>query len=648
MEMTSINIFSKKRCVALALAAATLVPAAAQLHEEISVEGKYVPEIIRVERVNTFPKALAFTLDSSPLAYEKTGVAASFAPGFFPMEATGWRDTRRVMSNPGYLEFGAGSWLNSTLSAGYRLIDNTSTLAGVRLQHNSTSLWKPKVNPETKDVTQYRYDEALGIYASHIVKGYGRIDAALDYHLGLFNYYGNTMCRGASFTEKGSYKAPTQTLNDVAFKADWKSLLSPHASLDYYASLRIRHLAFRALHLPAYWGGSTVKGNRETDTELKGGVKMPWGDNGSSIGLDADLNILTYGGPKNVFVHAFEGEIETSLFRPENYAMLSLTPYYRFTRGLLDIKLGADLDLAFNAGPEGNRYSFLHVAPEVKFALQKGPVGLYLNATGGSELNTLANLRQHDYYMMPALTTTRPTFTPIDGAFGVNLGPFSGFSLGLEARYKVSRNVRLGGWYQAWLNNGLRVSGIADNNNYGDGPLGSVGTTDYYISYLNAEYCLDAEGINLHGASFSGYVTCNPASFLSLRADASYQPQKGEKGFFNGYDRPKVTANVELAVKPISPLTLTMGYAYRGKRAIYTRYVYDPASGGVIINGERQQLFSHSLPDLTLLNMSASYEFTPRFSVWMQADNLLNRHDEVLPDLPSQGVVIVAGLKWLF
>ena len=163
---------------ALLPAASVSAPAAAQLHESINVEGKYVPEIIRIDRVNTFPKAFRQSLQSRPIGYEQGGVATSFRPSLLTMPATGWRSTREISLNPGYLELGAGSWLNTDLSAGYRFVDNSTTLIGARLQFNSTSLWKPEVSEPTEDVKQERYDGAFGLYASHVVKGYGRLDAS--------------------------------------------------------------------------------------------------------------------------------------------------------------------------------------------------------------------------------------------------------------------------------------------------------------------------------------------------------------------------------------------------------------------------------------------------------------------------------------
>ncbi|MBD5356348.1 MAG: hypothetical protein HDR88_04995 [Bacteroides sp.] len=614
------------RVAGVAVALTGCLSSNAQLHESISVEGKYVPEVIRVDRVNVFPAAVGFTLDSTPMEYEWGGVAASFSPYLLHLPATGWRDTKKYVSNKGYLEFGIGSWLNSTLSAGYRFVDNSNTLVGIRLQHNSTSLWKPHLSEATYNESQYRYDESVGLYASHLVSGVGRFDAAFDYHVGLFNYYGSVF--PTYDTEKS---LPKQTVNDVALRLDWKSIVSSTSSPEYNAMLRIHHFGFRTMPLPFSWNYPTSKGNRETNIELAAGVKMPW-NNGSTVGLDADLNVLVYGGKEDVFTWSYPGFAEETLKRPDNYGMLTLTPFYRFNQGLLDLRIGADIDLSFNAGPEGNHYSFFHIAPDMKFALQSGGFGMYLNILGGSELNTLAALRQYDYYMMPALTTTRPTYTPFDASFGINVGPFAGFSMGANIQYRASRNVPLGGWYQAWLNYG-----------------GSLieGMDAFLVGSERMQYSLNTDGINLHGYSVGGNIMYEPSSSLRFKAEGNWQPQKGKKGFFNGYDRPRVTARLEASVKPIEPLRITLGYDYRGVRNIYTTSAIYAAPGGVS-SGDNEPVFhSLRLPDLTLFNVSASWSVSPSFSVWLQGDNLLNRHDAVLPCLPTQGVVVTGGMSIL-
>lgn len=593
----------------LSVAPATV---SAQLHESINVEGRYVPDVIRVDRINAFPKALKSTLTSSPLDYESKGVAASFTPWLVPVAATGWHSDREISLTPGYIELGAGSWLNSTLSAGYRFIDNSSSLFGVRLQHNSTSLWKPEMSEATADVKQYRYDESVALYASHVVKGYGRLDASLDYHLGYFNYYGfNGMMMPRE--ESSAPDAPSQTVNDVAFRLDWRSLVSPASTMVWNATARVRHFAYRRVP-QSFLASPAEKGGRETNIGLEGGLRLPWGD-GSSIGIDGNLD--------------FSILSNTGL---DNYAMLTMTPYYRFSKGLLDIRLGADLDLSFNAGEEGHRYSFLHVAPDVRLGVQTGQVGVYLDVLGGSTPSTLARLHQLDYYGIPTLVTTRPTYTPLDATFGINMGPFSGFSLGLKARYVVAKNVPLGGWYTTWLNYGyVPVAGLL--------PKPSEGSSIYFGN---------DSGINLHGYSVSGRIAYEYGNVFSISAEGNYQPQNGEKGFFNGYDRPRLTGSAKMSLSPVKPLKIGVGYDFRGKREIYTFSEYLPLTSTLIVNGETKQLHSLKLPHLSLLNLYGSWDFSKDFTFWLQGDNILNRHDVILPMQPSQGIVIVAGIKWLF
>ena len=594
------------------------LPATAQLHERINVDGRYVPDVIRIDRINAFPKALKSTLAVSPLSYESKGVAASFNPSLVILPATGWRSVRDISSNPGYLELGAGSWLNSTLSAGYRFIDNQNTLFGIRLQHNSTSLWKPDVSEMTADEKQFRYDEMVGLYVSQVVKGYGCLDVALDYHFGRFNYYGfGGFTSPYSDVPEVISSLPAQTLNDVAFRVDWRSLVSPSARLAWNASARLRHFGYRNINIPSYSTIETVKGGRETNFGLEGGVKMPW-DNGSSIGIDANLDMM------------FLSNMDL-----DNYGMLTLTPYYRFSKGLLDIRLGADVDLSFNAGEKGNRYSFIHVAPDVRFGLQTGQIGLYLEVVGGSQLNTLARQHQLDYYGMPSLATTRPSFSPLDAAFGVNLGPFSGFSLGLEARYKSTQNVPLGGWYMTWLNFGYRqIPGLIPTPDSSD-----------YVDYNG----MMEPYINLHGYSVSGHIGYEYGNTFGISAEGSYQPQDGKKGFFNGYDRAKLTGTAKMYVRPVKPFKIGVSYDFRGKRDIYTTtYLSLLTSATTVIDGKATTLHSKRLDDITLLNFSASWDFSDAFSIWVQADNVLNRHDDIMPMQLTQGVVIVGGFKWLF
>ncbi len=625
MKNQILYIATSRAAAAAMLLLAGTVTATAQLHESINVEGKYVPEIIPAQRLNIFPASLDPRLESFNMAYEEGSVPASFMPMAMPMAATGWNTTRSISTRRGYLDLGAGSWLNSTLSAGYRIIDNESTLARIRLQHNSTSLWKPALD-EYSAIKRWAYDESIGVYASHVFRGAGRLDASLDYHIGNFNYYGYV-----NPYECGEYEAPAQTLNDVSLKIGWRSPLKANASPQYHAALGIRHFGYRDMHALTRTGLiASTPGLRETDISLKARFSMPWG-NGSTAGIDASLDVLAYSGLESDGDSYVPALWDPSC--PDNYGMLTLTPYYSFKRGQLDIRIGADIDLAFNAGPSESRYSLFHIAPDVNLDYRTGPVGLYLHLRGGSELQTLASLWQLDYYQMPALANTRPVYTPLDAKFGLNFGPFSGVSFSAEAAWKSSNRIPLRGWYQTMLDYGFEdIPGLSR-------PEGA------------SVYSMDPYGMSVRGFSLSASAAYDPGRIGSAKASVSYQDQNGKKGYFNGYDRPRWILDVEGSLNPVKPLTLTLGYSYRGVRNIYAHCYVPVQSGVTAVDGGGSSIPTSaalSLPDLTLLNFSARWAFSDDFSVWVRADNLLNRHDAVLPMLPSEGLSVTGGISWLF
>ena len=206
-------------------------------------------------------------------------------------------------------------------------------------------------------------------------------------------------------------------------------------------------------------------------------------------------------------------------------------------------------------------------------------------------------------------------YTPIDAAIGAEFGPFGGFTAGAEFRFKHSMHVPLGGWYSTELNNGAPFD------------FGRISTTGFSAG-LKAAY------------SFG--------NIFSIRAEGSYQPQNGTKGYFNGFDRPRWIASAGLECNPVKPLTLGVAYRYRGVRYIYASREL-PTPPGVIINGGgEREIYGTRLRDISTLDFSAAWQISPKLAVTFRADNLLDRHEEILPMLGSEGVTFYGGLSVLF
>lgn len=634
----------------LSLSFIASLPASAQFDQSISVEGKYVPEVIRLDRINAFPRQEKFELETSPLSYDSNGVPACFGQSIYTLPAMGWRDSRLVSRQRGYLDFGMGSWLNSTLSAGYRFLQDETTSFGVRLQHNSTSLWQPNFPTHSSDNKMYRYDEAIGLYGSHLFEGKGRLEAAADYHLGIFDYYGYNPAFGpidGYYSDQNFYKAPKQTLNDFSFRVDWRSLTSSD-NISWNVGAGVRYFGYSDFYIPTLVPApgaplpvlgdlGKYKSTHETDINLRAGLNFPLSDK-SAVGLDLNADALLYsgfkteepqfGGPNNIFMST------DGLLKPDSYFLASLTPYYRFAIDRLNIRIGVDIDIAANAGMPDNRYSAFHFAPDVMADYDGGGARLFLHLQGGSRLNTLASNAQLDYYQMPFVSNTRPVYSPLDGEFGVSFGPFSGFSAGLGFAFRVSKGEYTGGWYQAAIN-GTLYPGLITNLPISASNSQSIGDINYSKA-IQGSY-------DLHGYSLRANIGYDLGKIFKISAHGSYQPQAGKKGYFNGLDRPRWVADITAETNPIDPLKLSLSYNYRGVRRAYIIGEYHTDRGF-----DESILTSRRLPDMTTLNFGASWSFSPTVALWLQVDNILNQHIEILPSLPAQGIAFAGSISLNF
>lgn len=607
---------------------ATLLPASAhaqqRLDESVAVDGRYKADVVRMERINTFPKRVRVTLTSSPLAYDETGVAADFTPTFTPMAPTGWQADRMLPNSRGYVDLALGSWLDANLSAGFHVLPaDAPTTLDVRLQHNSTSLWRPELAPHLKGSRRYDYDEAIGFDAGHTFEGVGRLSASAQYRLDCFNYYA-TLPWGA---EPGKdFKAPTQTLNDVALRVAW-SPLRKGSPFEWHVDAAYRYFGYRALYLPNFGlpGLSKGRGGRENHLQLSGRLSKEVAP-GHHWDLGLRLDGLIYG--KEEWIN-----------NPKSYTHITLSPGYEGATGPWAWRLGVNLDVSIGAGRVGHDATPLHFSPDVRGSWTSGFVTLHGSVTGGDRLRTLAAQSVYDPYGLPALWSSVPVYTPVCAAVGATLRPFGGMTIGAEWGYKVERNVEMGGWYQTLLNRGSGVK-----------PTFPGQGLDLELRGRNVS------GIDLHGGRLS-VTAAYESSLWSLAGDFSWQPQKGTLGWANGYDRPRYTASLRGSVRPMEPLRIEAGLDWRGHRAVYSYATPDWASimdSGSLDPSDKDYadvkypLVCQRLRDLTDLHLSAAWAFTERIEAHIEGHNLLNRHVDALPGVPAMGITLSAGVSVQF
>ena len=558
------------------------------LHGNVNVEGVYRAEVEQADRINTFPETGAFPAETSPLDIDRRNLTPDFAPTGLTMPASLWQATRPAQPR-GYLDLSLGSWLNSSLSAGYTALSDSITRLDVSLQHNSTSLWRQIPDGPRR----FRYDENIGARFSHIFSGAGTLSADLHYRFGYFNYYGYQSSPG---------KAPEQCLNDAVLRASWQSTTNRH-NFEYHAALRAAYFGYSRYFDPFSDPSVGVDRNpvhptRETHLSLSVGVSKRW--KAHTVGGDILVDGLLYGSSG-----------------PESYARIGLNPYYRFAKKGFSILVGVDVNFFLNTeffNPSPYTENKVGISPDIRLGYRKGLFALHLDLASRTHLRTLAAQSAENYYTSPVLFTTEPLHTPIDLEFGMDFGPMRGFEIGFDVGVRRMQNSLFNnGWYTAMLNYGRSdIPGL----HWGTSIFGNHSAPLY--SNVGYSYRFTGVKIGLHTSYSAGDI-------FKISARGQYMPQNDDVRWMENLEFDRWRLDVEAETHPIKPLRITLGYSYRGVREMFTA-----DADGLIA--------SYRLPDICSLRASASYDITERFTLGVRGDNLLNHRQELLPCLYSPGL----------
>lgn len=617
------------------IAFAAAIPSQAQdLHGDVTVTADYLPTLRSHSRISPLPSAPRLSLPEMSLNVASNGVPTLLDPTLAPMQAAGWNATKNFSRYRGYLELAGGSYLDFSGSAGYRFIDSEKATVGAWLQHlSSTGFRADSHTPDTKAYANKRFDESLGVYGLFNIDNIGQADFDLTYHLGYFNYL------AASFADtKDSPKPPTQTLNDLSVRV---GLRSGHkeGGFSWAANLSDRYFGYRRfynrLFSEVFQDESSIDHGftpaRENHLKLDGVVAY-----GFNPSTDVDLNITAgyvgYTKPKGTEETLHMGD---RLYDPElsGYGHLALTPAFNYSDGNFTARLGARFDVTSTVGKNSQSivtnlkdFGNFHVAPDVRLSWRKGRFSAQLDATGGLELRTLAAGSELYYYQSPQLLTTLPMYSPINAALTLNAGSFYGFAASVGFAYKITDNTTPDLIYPAEFNST---------------------TIGHWTERF--PYALNYHTLNVKGYSLLAALSYRYGDIVSVKADMSYQPQNGSKGFYNGPDRPRWIVNVNADVNPWSTLHFNASYQYRGVRNCWAHYQLDYGSVSTPLEGTPTYLTSAlRLDDITDLSLGASYTFSDRYTVRVDASNLLGNNYLLAPGIPTEGLRIMGGVAVVF
>lgn len=580
------NYTIRLAAAALLGASAAATAGAQQLNKEITVEREVVPIQREATRLNFMPAISLPPLAIQRLSPSDRAITARVPAGITVLDPAAWSDSIYVSPYRGYASIGFMPLYNAMLSAGYRIVDNSTTRVGAWLQYDGTVYTSRHTTTYDAHVTDKKYirdnTATAGIYASQRVGASSELSGEFDYTYTRYNqvaYRGIYVPVGTPTLDSGEYLWHNQSVNRLNADLGWKSTIN---DLGYGFRAGYSRFAFGTGRKASY---KIIDLSPEKENNFRFGADLSADfDAGSFALLDIDFSGLS---TSSLIDHMYNDK------ELKDYStwLLRFSPSYAYRSGVFDIKLGARIDLTHNSGKA------FHIAPDVKLAVNPSPMFAFeVSAGGGEWQNTLGSLfaigRNIDTW-----TAYSNSHIPLTVDARLRIGPRSGLYGELSGSY-----ARANDWLMP-----------ADD--------GYFGNMRFYQQ-------------NIKGFRFGAAVGYRWSAILDARVEWQTAKNDAYKGYYLWRDRARNVIDASIKVNPIEKLSVDLGFTLRTDRRTFTHMDGGPSM--------------IPLGDVRNLSLGATYRLTPSVSVFVEGENLLNHRYSTVDYYESQGITGLAGASFKF
>lgn len=577
--------------LALGLILAPAMASAQGLHKEINVDQRIDPVKRDASRINVLPTLQLPSLTRSQLLFSDRVVASRISDSSPVLAPMAYGDKLYTSPYRGYVSLGLGAPnFIADFSAGYRIIDTEKTGLSLWSQYCG-DIYSASNLDGNGNTTWDDHTATLGLDLRHKVGQNSSLSAGLSYDFGYHTlpYLANQL-----------FGQNTSRVNaDVAFARR-------NSTVDYDVALRYSHFGFYHLSEAGamrsdFKNDIFDKGVRQNLFGASAGASLPFGESSAlSLAIDADF-LKT--GLHNRPLYPYKDLDNLAHVQSGTTGIFAITPKYTLRTPTVTASLGAKLNIS-----TANDKTF-HFAPEASFAWTPSQLfGFEAKVKGGSSLNPLSELYDVAPYLSPYMAY-KPSHIPYAIDARMSVGPFFGAYLEVFGGYAKASD-----WLMPVISTAYPGFGVFDSADLSAWHAGAAVGYDY-------------------------------RDIFSLRASYETAPNDYDHSFYEWRDRAKHVFNAEIAVRPISPLRLTLDWQFRGGRRAY-RFVGLTQGNGVL--GTFYSPEPYSLGCMSDLTLGADYSFTDRFSVYARGENLLNRRYRHIGLRNSQGIHALVGATLKF
>lgn len=585
------------RFSAVLIIASALSAGAQNLKTEITVDRTVVP----VEREATRIGSLSPQLMSSPVksrrlelvdftdASEITRSASTLAPASYA-------DTFALSPYRGYASAGYFPTFNLAASAGYKFIDKRDMSLGAWLQYDGFS-YKPSKDSEKE-----------GHYKNNTVK----LGAEFNRRVGRESVFSSRVAY--SYAAVGMpdnpflyYSKQSQTANAFDLDLSWWSRMS---AVVYHANASFSHFGY-GKDIPA----ATVAGGDFTNPFIKpasenrytvtGGLAYLSSSPVPRAGIEIAADFLSRSnGVEYIYVPINPNgtDVRHQPITDSTLGVITLSPYYAFNNGNVHSHIGAKIEVS--TGGEGKKF---HIAPAIMLDWNAMPqLAVYANISGGEHLNSLRSLYDYCPFMsVSGAWQYQRSHIPVSADFGVNIGPFTGFSARIFGGYAVANDWLMPQSASLWAKDGQT-----------------------YFNGYNFDVC-DLKGWHA-GVGFS----YEWRSIVKADISAETAPNDLDKAYYMWRDRAKYVVKASVDVRPVDRLKIGMAYELRADRR---NYIYN-----------LNDLIPVNIKNVSVLNLNASYSVNDALTVFVNCENMLDRRYYLVSGIESQGIKGLIGAAYKF
>jgi hypothetical protein len=526
-----------------------------------------------------------------------------------PLNPQEYLTTLNYSKYRGYLTGGVSSVLDINGDLGYQILNSDENRLNIYYSHRSSGCNVHYLQDDTKH--RFKINDNWG--GLNFMQDFNGIKFLADakYTNSAFNYYGLSIPYYSIFgfwsgTINNDFDKNTNQINNL-FEMNVGVANEESDALNY--KVNAGYTNYRQKY------GNTIneKGSTENRFLIDADVHKLIN---STVGVGLAGSLKTYSNTNEIF--KLYAENTTS------YWTFALNPYMYLEGENLNLLLGAKIDVEV----EGRKKVI--ASPTVRFNyFPSDKFLLYLIAEGGRKDNSQYNLFYENRYVDPLIRVV-DSRSPLDATIGVKFLPFSTLSLGVFGGYKITKDEHFyysnfgakytfdrttpmlaGNWITPEYDNVNTIKIGADikytyQNIF---ELGLKGT--YYKWTITSE-----QDIYWHSD--------NPLS-SSL---TQYQPLQ------IAWNKPSFETKLNVAYNsPWWPFRVDLSYlgAY-GRKATETPF-------------RTETINMKNIHDLSL---KGTYLFTPNFSAYLSANNLLFSKYDFWWGYPAQGFNIMGGLSVLF